>query len=72
MAPAGRKSANYFFGGEPVMARRISQERTWREDGLTLIELVLVILGIRSAVVVFAVRGVGDKGAQSCPCRSLC
>jgi len=37
-----------------------------RDDrGYTLIELliVIVILGILSAVVVFAVRGAGDKGS---------
>ena len=37
------------------------------EHGFTLIELlvVIIILGILSAVVVFAVRGAGDKGAAA-------
>ena len=37
------------------------------EHGFTLIELlvVIIILGVLSAVVVFAVRGVGDKGKSS-------
>jgi len=37
------------------------------EDGFTLIELlvVIIILGVLAAVVVFAVRGTGDKGAAA-------
>ncbi|WP_328314370.1 prepilin-type N-terminal cleavage/methylation domain-containing protein [Streptomyces sp. NBC_00442] len=38
--------------------------RARRQDGFTLIELlvVIVILGVLAAIVVFSVRGIGDKG----------
>ena len=46
------------------MIRRVSEHSRRQEDGFTLIELlvVIVILAILAAVVVFAVRGTGDKG----------
>lgn len=50
------------------MIERICQIRKRDdENGLTLIELlvVIIILGILSAVVVFAVRGTGDKGQDA-------
>lgn len=45
----------------------ISRRRHCRDRGFTLIELlvVVIILGIISGVVVFAVRGSGDKGAAA-------
>lgn len=50
------------------MSRRpIPRDRRTSEHGFTLIELlvVIVILGILAGVVVFAVRGTGDKGNQA-------
>ncbi|MEV6580419.1 prepilin-type N-terminal cleavage/methylation domain-containing protein [Streptomyces sp. NPDC051582] len=41
--------------------------RAGRQDGFTLIELlvVIVILGVLSLIVVFSVRGIGDKGREN-------
>ncbi|MER7736543.1 prepilin-type N-terminal cleavage/methylation domain-containing protein [Streptomyces erythrochromogenes] len=45
---------------------RLFPLRTRRQDGFTLIELlvVIVILGVLAAIVVFSVRGIGDKGRK--------
>jgi len=48
--------------------RRLEQSRgRTQQEGFTLIELliVIIILGILAAIVVFAVSGVGDKGAAA-------
>lgn len=49
------------------MRKRRDMRRNRGQGGFTLIELlvVIVILGILAAVVVFAIRGVGDKGQAS-------
>ncbi|MEU2451140.1 prepilin-type N-terminal cleavage/methylation domain-containing protein [Streptomyces sp. NPDC012765] len=46
---------------------RLLPLRARRQDGFTLIELLvaIVILGVLAAIVVFSVRGIGDKGRKS-------
>ncbi len=47
--------------------RALRDRRKRNDEGFTLIELLLVIiiLGILAAVVVFSVRGVGNRGKES-------
>jgi prepilin-type N-terminal cleavage/methylation domain-containing protein len=49
------------------LQERLAQKRANNEQGFTLIELlvVIVILGILAAVVVFSVRGITNRGANS-------
>src|SRR4051812_26153938 len=53
------------FQGEPMLAK--IRQAVRNENGFTLIELlmVIVILGILSGIVVFAVGGITDKGQTS-------
>jgi general secretion pathway protein G len=51
--------------------RKTLQEKTGKEDGFTLVELlvVIVILGVLSAVVVFSVSGISNNSEKSA-CKS--
>jgi prepilin-type N-terminal cleavage/methylation domain-containing protein len=53
----------------PVRSRSNSRIDSLRDEGYTLVELlvVIVILGILAAVVVFAVSGITNKGTSN-PC----
>ncbi len=55
-------------GDDPTpLAGRASDRHPRRDDGFSLIELliVIVVLGILATVVVFSVRGIVDRGEQS-------
>ncbi|MGW4649834.1 type IV pilin protein [Kitasatospora sp. NPDC004289] len=54
-----------------TLRRRIRARSQAAEAGFTLVELlvVIVILGVLSAIVVFSVRGISDKG-QGAACKT--
>ncbi|MFJ8043967.1 type IV pilin protein [Kitasatospora sp. NPDC096147] len=60
-----------FSNPQGILRHRTRARHERPEAGFTLVELlvVIVILGILSAVVVFSVRGINDKG-QSAACRT--
>ena len=53
--------------GKAMLRNTIREARRREDDGFTLIELliVIVILGILSAIVVFSVNGITDRGSKS-------
>ncbi|MER5867072.1 prepilin-type N-terminal cleavage/methylation domain-containing protein [Kitasatospora sp. NPDC002040] len=60
-----------FTNLQGALRRRARTRNETAEAGFTLIELlvVIVILGVLSAIVVFSVRGINDKG-QSAACKT--